>query len=566
MTFDEFKNKICQFKNYSSEDIELIKKAFLFGKKAFEGIKRKNGEPYFNHCLRTSLNLAELKLDFKMIIAGILHDILEDTPITEDELKKDFGEEITFLVKGVTYIGNIHYKKKDLEQADKLRKLIVSLTEDLRIAILKLADRLDNMRTLSFLPREKQKKIAMETQDIYAPLALRLGISSWAGELDDLAFKFLEPEKYQEINNLIKHKFKNGEKILKKIKFDLMQHLRKNNINFIEIQSRIKTPSSIFKKLKRKNFDLDQIYDILAIRIIVNTIEECYLTLGVIHSLYKPIMEEFNDYISHPKPNGYQSLHTTCLVHRETYVEFQIRTKEMHIRNEEGIAAYFAYADSKQTKKYQKEKPTIISEKELKIINELKKWKENILNQEEIIKALKTDFLKEEIYVFTPQGDIIKLPTGSTPLDFAYKIHTEIGNSYAGAKVNNKIVPITYELKSGDIVEIIRNKNKKPSIDWLQIVKTYEAKKRIKSFLKKLHPAFFQKSYSCQIWAKDRIGLLKDITNIISSQGINIIGLKSKVKKEKTFIYLEVKLTNKEELAKLKDNLKKRIPEIIEIK
>lgn len=561
MKFEEFKEKILMFRDYDPEDWQLIKKAFDFGQRVFKGIKRKSGEPYFNHCLRTALNLAELKLSASTICAGILHDVLEDTEVSQKELEENFGKEIAFLVNGVTNFKTIRYQEKDLQQAENLRKLILNMAEDLRVAILKLADRLDNMRTLEFLPPEKRRRFALETQDIYAPLALRFGLSEWAGELDDLAFKFLEPEKYKEIRDLIKEKISDGEKILKEVEEKVKEELGKRKIKLRIIQSRIKRPSSVYKKLKRKNFDIDQIFDLLAVRVIVTTVEECYLTLGVIHSLYKPILEEFNDYIAYPKPNGYQSLHTTCFLKEGIYIEFQIRTEEMHIKNEEGLAAYFAYADAKQTKIYQKENPVFAKEDELKIFQEIKKWKDSPSTE----KFLKSDFLKEKIYVFTPKGNVIELPLGSIPLDFAYKIHTDIGNTYAGAKVNGKMVPIDYELKTGDIVEIINQKNKKPSPDWLQIVKTYEAKKKIRSYLKKMHPSFFQKNYSFEIIAKDRIGLLRDIANVISSEGINIIGTKSKVKDGFTRIYVEVKLNDKKELERLKENLKKKIKEITKI-
>lgn len=564
MDFEEFKEIICIYRSYSEEDLNLIKKAFELGEKAFENIKRLSGEPYFNHCIRVALILAELGLDSKTICAGLLHDILEDTDIAEKEIENLLGQEILFLIKGVTKIEVVKYKEKNLEQARNLLKFILAISKDLRIAILKLADRLDNMRTLEYLPRERQINFALETQDIFVPLALRLGIYEWAGELDDLAFKFLEPEKYKEVIKMIEEKIKDGEKILIEIKSKLEEILKSKNINLIDIQFRIKRPSSVYKKLKRKDFDINQIYDLLAMRVIVSTVEECYITLGVIHSLYKPLLEEFNDYIANPKPNGYKSLHTTCYIGDGKYVEFQIRTYEMHKRNEEGIAATFAYAETKQTKNYQKKKAIFASKEDLSLIQEIRKWKME-KNQEDIIDVFKTDILKERIYVFTPKGEVIELPIGSTPLDFAYKIHTEIGNHYSGARVNGKMVPIDYELKTGDIVEIVTNKNKKPSLDWLQIVKTNYAKKKIRSSLKKLNPYLFQKTYIIYIKAKDRIGLLKDIANIISSKGFNITSSKSKVKNGIAKLYFEIKMNSKEEFNDLKDEIRKKIEGVIDI-
>ena len=475
MNFEEFKKNILFWKDFSVDDWKLIEKAFYWGEEIYKGIFRKSGEPYFNHCLRTALNLAQIGSEAKIISAGILHDSLEDGNLNEKILKEEFGEEIAFLVKGVTNIGHLKYKKKNLIQAENLRRLILYISKDIRVALVKLADRLDNMRTLEYLPEDKQKRIALETEDVFAPLALRLGMGDWAGELSDLAFKFLEPEKYKWIVEEYQKILANAKEYLENIRNIVEKEIIDKGIQLVKIESRVKRPSSIYKKLKRKNFDLSQIYDLLAFRIIVKTVEECYLVLGIIHSLFKPLIHEFDDYIAFPKPNGYQSLHTTVLGPEEKFIEFQIRTEEMHLYNEIGIAAYFAYADSKQTKDYLKRRSVLASEDDLRIFQALKNN----------IKIDFSDFFKDKIYVFTPKGDIIELPAGSTPLDFAYKIHTEIGHHFAGARVNNVIVPIDYKLNNGDMVEILTNKNKKPSLKWLKIVKSNEAKKKIKSFFKK---------------------------------------------------------------------------------
>jgi len=555
MNFENFKEKLLLCRNYSDEELLLIEKAFYFGEKAYQGVKRKSGEPYLNHCLRTALNLAELKLPAEMITAGILHDVLEDGNVSEEELKNEFGEEINFLVKGVTKISSYRYKEKNLAQAENLRKLILATIKDVRVAIIKLADRLDNMRTLEYLEPEKRIRFALETSDIYAPLALRLGISEWAGELDDLALKYLDPEKYHSLKLEIEKRVADGKSYLEKLKPLIENELGKKNINIIKIEYRVKRISSVYKKLPRKNYDLDKIYDLLAFRIIVKTVEDCYLALGVLHSLFKPLMHEFDDYIAFPKPNGYRSLHTTVITDEGKYIEFQIKTEEMHLYNEFGMAAYLAYADAKQTKTYQEEKPIFADEEELKIIQNLRDWQEGF-----------TDIFKEKIYVLTPKGDVVELPANSTPLDFAYKIHTELGNHFAGARVNQKLVPIDYKLQNGDVVEILINKNRKPSPDWLNIVQSANAKKKIKAELKKNHFIFKPRlNAEIKIIAQDRVGLLKDIANVISSQAINIIGSRSKTKKDLAYLYFTLQINDKKELESLKELIKTKIKEVIEI-
>jgi GTP pyrophosphokinase len=555
MNFENFKKKLLLYKNYSDKELLLIEKAFYFSKKAHDGVKRKSGEPYLNHCLRTALNLAKFKLPSEIIVAGILHDVLEDGNISEKELENEFGEEINFLIKGVTKISSYHYKEKNLVQAENLRKLILATIKDFRVAIIKLADRLDNMRTLEYLESEKRKRIALETSDIYAPLALRLGISELAGELDDLALKHLEPEKYRSLKLEIEKRVTGGKSYLEKLKPLIENELQKKNTNLVKIEYRVKRISSIYKKLPRKNYDLDKIYDLLAFRIIVKAIEDCYLALGVLHSLFKPLMHEFDDYIAFPKPNGYRSLHTTVITDEGKYVEFQIKTEEMHLYNEFGMAAYLTYADAKQTKTYQKEKPVFANEEELKIIQNLRDWQEGF-----------SDIFKEKIYVLTPKGDVIELPADSTPLDFAYKIHSYLGDHFAGARVNQKLVSTDYKLRNGDAVEIIVNKNRKPSPDWLNIVKSVHAKKKIKSQLLKEHFIFMPKiSVELKVTAQDRVGLLKDIANIISSQDINIASNRSKTKKGLAYLYFTLQINDRKELNSLKELIKTKIKEVIEI-
>jgi GTP pyrophosphokinase len=557
MNFKKFKAKILRFRNFSKKEWDLIEKAYFYAKKAYSGLIRLNGEPHFYHCLRTALNLALLKMDSSTIIAGILHDVLEDTSISKDELIDKFNKEIVFLVEGVTKISNYKYEKRNINQAENLRKLILNIIKDNRVAIIKLADRLDNMRTLQFLPKEKRLRVAIETSDIYVPLANRLGISEWAGELDDLVLKNIDPEKYSWLVRKIKQKVSTGKNYLEKIRLRLENEIKNNKIELKTIQYRVKRPSSVYKKLQRKNFDFNQIYDLLALRIIVNKTEECYLVLGIIHSIFKPLMHEFDDYIAFPKPNGYQGLHTTVIDDNGQILEIQIKTEEMHYRNEYGTAAYFAYAEAKETNSYKKQKPIFANLEDVKSVLALKDWREGL-----------QEAISEKIYVFTPKGDVIDLPLGSTPLDFAYKIHTNLGHHFAGARVNQKIVSIDYKLNNGDLVEIITNKNKKPSRDWLTIVKSVKAKKKIRSYLNKYEETVFAKlgNYKINIIAKDRIGLLKDITDIISAKKFNIFDSKSKVKKNIAYLSFIIKSKSKEEILDLKELLKNKIKDIIEIR
>lgn len=567
MDFREFKYKILEFRQFSQNELDFIERAFYFGKKVHNGQKRKNGEDYFNHCIRTAINLAQLKLDQIFIVSGLLHDVIEDAKVKEEEIEQNFGKEVTFIVKGVTKIGHYkYYYEEDVIQAENLRNFILAISEDIRVAIVKLADRLDNMRTLQYLPPEKQKKIALETKDIYAPLAVRLGIYEWAGELDDLSFKFLNPEKYEEIIKFYEPYITKNEPYLINIIENIKNDLEERGIKVHKIDYRIKRPSSIYKKLVKKNFDYQKIYDLFGIRIIVEKVEECYVVLGVIHSKFPYLKSEFDDYIANPKPNGYQSLHTVVLTPYNFYVEFQIRTLEMHEYAEYGTAAYFVYSESKSTNLYRKNISILAGEEDVKLIEELRKWRE-VRDLNEFIERIKNEFFKERIYVFTPKGKLIELPYGSTPIDFAYKVHSEIGNHCERAKVNGKIVPLNYELQNGDIVEIITNKNKKPSIDWLSFVKTSNAKKKIKAFLRKEKLKLLPKMIvSLVILAKDKIGLLDEILKCFKFKKINIIFHKGKVENKIAILKFKFEVKNKKELDEFIKYLKENVKEILEIK
>ncbi len=456
-----------------SEDEEKIIKAYEFAKEKHKDQKRKTGEPYIIHPLNVALILSDLGMDTETVIAGLLHDTLEDTETTYEEIKENFGETVANLVEGVTKIGKIRYKS---DQAENYRKLIIATAKDPRVIILKLADRLDNMKTLWIFKEEKRRRIARETLEIYAPLAHRLGVWKIKTELEDYAFKYLFPEEYEKVKNFVQQSRKELDEYLKKYIIPKVKKALEEAGVKAEIKYRLKHYYSIWEKTKRKGIKLEEVHDILGVRILVNTIPECYTTLGVIHSLFKPVPGKFKDYISLPKPNLYQSLHTTVVGDKGRLVEFQIRTYEMHERAEKGIASHWAYKEGK-------------SPESLEVYNWLRELVENLQgskNPSEVLENLKSDLFFEEVFVFTPKGDLIVLPKGSTPVDFAYKIHTEVGNHCAGAKVNGRIVPLDYKLQNGDVVEIITNPNKKPSYEWLNFVKTSKARNKIKHYLRQL--------------------------------------------------------------------------------
>jgi len=453
------------------EHRELISRAYEFAKERHGDQKRKTGEPYIIHPLNVSLILSELGMDIETVVAGLLHDVLEDTQTSYDELKEVFGENVANLVEGVTKIGKIKYKS---EQAENYRKLILATAKDPRVIILKLADRLDNMKTLWVFREEKRKRIALETLEIFAPLAHRLGVWKIKNELEDLAFKYLYPGEYEKIKGFVQQSKRELENYLKKYVIPKVKEALENYGISAEIQYRSKHYYSIWEKTRRKRIRLEDVHDILGVRIIVDTVPKCYTVLGIIHSLFKPIPGKFKDYISLPKPNLYQSLHTTVIATKGKLVEFQIRTREMHERAEKGIASHWAYKEG-------------IKPDDSQIYTWLRELVESIqgsLNSSELLENLKNNLFFEEIFVFTPKGDLVVLPKGSTPVDFAYKIHTDIGNHCMGAKVNRRIVPLNYKLQNGDMVEIITHPNKTPSYEWLSFVKTSKAKSKIKQFLK----------------------------------------------------------------------------------
>jgi len=472
-----FWEKINERKNLY--DIELIKKALEFSKKAHKNQKRASGEPYFTHPLTVAYYLLDWGLDEKTIVAALLHDVLEDTNVGREEIINEFGLKIADLVDGVTKLKEIksYGEKKELEN---LRKMFIAMARDIRVVLIRLADRLHNLQTLRYLPSEKRKEIAQETIEIYAPLADRLGMGQLRGKLEDLAFPYFLPKEYKWLRSLVKEDLKEKHTYIKKVIKYLRQLLRREGIKFIEIDGRVKHFYSLYRKLLRYNKDISKVYDLEAVRIIVPTVEECYKTLGIIHKHFKPLIGRIKDYISMPKPNGYRALHTTVFALDGKIIEIQIKTLAMHKEAEWGIASHIIYADKKES--------IVPKENQINWIRQLAEWQKEISNLDEFAEVLKKDLFGNRIYVFTPRGDIKELPEGATPVDFAYAVHSEVGNRCIGAKVNGRIVTLDTPLNNGDIVEILTaKKTKGPSRDWLSFVKTKEARLKIKNWFKKIN-------------------------------------------------------------------------------
>ena len=468
----------------------LIGRAFLFSEKAHAGQKRKSGEPYFNHAIATGNILLSWHMDEITVAAGLLHDTVEDTGVPLDTIKKEFGEEVTFLVDGVTKLGHIKYRGSSeggamQNKAENLRKMILALSQDLRVVFIKLADRMHNMQTLAALPPAKQKRVALETDEIYASLAYRLGMHNVSGELQDLAFPYLHPREYEWLLGATKERYTARLKYLEKIKPQVKKLLEDHDIKPLDIEIRAKRYSSLYKKLLKRDMDLERVNDLVAMRVIVAAIPECYAALGVIHEAWRPLPRRIKDYIAIPKPNAYRSLHTTVVGPEEKTIEFQIRTKEMHDENEYGVAAHWLYDRRKSGEVVSGKKLA----QEIEWVQQLKHWQERLEGDaedpEEFLRAMKIEFFQQRIFAVTPAGDVVDLPAGSTPIDFAYHVHSEIGDSATGAKVNGIMSTLDNKLKSGDVVEIITQKGKRPSEDWLTFVKTSMARDRIKAVIRK---------------------------------------------------------------------------------
>ena len=473
---DKVKELLDKVSYLDEESVKEIEKAAYYIIDKHKNQYRKSGEPYYIHPLEAAKILADLKLDKVSIISALLHDVVEDTDTTLDEIKELFGEKVATIVDGVTKIGKYEFKSKKEAEAENFRKMIVSMAKDIRVILVKLADRLHNARTFEFLRPEKQKEKAKETLEIYAPLAARLGLWRIKSELEDISFKYLYPEEYKKVETYVAQSKESQERYLREEVVPAIEKtLQEHGIN-AQIQYRSKHLYSIFEKTKRKGIKLSDIYDIYGIRILVDSVKDAYLTLGLIHSTYKPVPGRFKDYISLPKSNLYQALHTTVVGPKGKFVEIQIKTHDMHRIAEEGIAAHWRYKGGEN-----------LSEKDLQSFFWLKNLLDSIKENpsSELLENVKGDLLDDEIFVFTPKGDLIKLPVGATPVDFAYAIHTQVGNRCTGAKVNGKIVPLDKPLRSGDVVEIITSKNKKPSKDWLKFVVTSKAKTSIKQYIHK---------------------------------------------------------------------------------
>lgn len=481
-----YKELIDKIKTYHpSDDFSMVEKAYKLAVEAHKEQKRKSGEPYIIHPLKVAYILAELELDMETITAGILHDIIEDTPYTYEDITHLFGEEIAALVDGVTKLGKLSYTTKEEAQAENYRKMFLAMAKDIRVILIKLADRLHNMRTLNYMTPEKQREKAQETLDIYAPLAHRLGISKIRSEMEDLCFKYLNPDAYFDLAAKIQKKKEERDQFVQSMVQELQTKMNEAGIKG-KVYGRTKHFFSIYKKMVNQNKTLDQIYDLFAIRALVDSVKDCYAVLGIVHTAYTPMPGRFKDYIAMPKPNMYQSLHNTLIGPHGQVFEVQIRTWKMHRTSEYGIAAHWKYKEGRANEKSSKAQKS--EEAKLAWLRQIMEWQKDMSDNKEYLDTIKLDLniYSTQVYAFTPQGDVIQLTKDSTPIDFAYMIHSAVGNKMVGARVNNKIVPLDHKIQNGDIVEIITSQNSKgPNRDWLAIVKTAQARTKIKQWFKK---------------------------------------------------------------------------------
>jgi len=457
-----------------NDDLEIIRKAYEFSQQYHAGQSRASGEPYLIHPLEVALVLAEMKLDSTAIAAGLLHDSVEDTSVTIDQIRQEFGEQVAHIVEGVTKISMIHMAEREQQQAENVRKMLLAMVEDIRVVLIKLADRLHNMRTLEHLPAERQQQIATETLEIYAPLAHRLGMGKVRGELEDLAFRYTDPIGHEQVRQAVESRRKAGEQFLEKTVITIREKLKETGVE-ARVEYRIKRLYSIQQKLLRQRITVDQVYDLLAVRIISKSVRDCYAALGAIHQMWRPVPGRIKDFIAMPRPNLYQSLHTSVITETGTPFEVQIRTEEMHKMAEEGISAHWKYKDGAPV--------TAKDEQRLAWLRQVVEWQQDVSDPNEFLSTLKIDLYPEEVYTFTPKGKIVTLPREATPVDFAYAIHTEVGHTCVGGKVNGRIVPLRYQLRHGDVVEILTQPGHGPSRDWLSFVKSSRARNRIKHWL-----------------------------------------------------------------------------------
>lgn len=511
-----------------SQSLELIKKAYIYSAELHKDQIRLSGEPYINHPVETAYSLVELKMDEYCISAGLLHDVLEDTLVSYDVLVKEFGDEIAQLVDGVTKIGKIQFSTKAERKAENYRKMLIAMAKDIRVIIIKLADRLHNIKTLDFQPIEKRENIARETLEIYTPIANRLGMAKIKSELEDLSFKYIKPEVYEYLKKEVDKRIAQRGDYVERVKEIIKKLLADHNIP-CEVSGRPKHLYSINQKMEKQKISLDQIYDLIAFRIIVKTIKECYEVLGIIHSQWRPVPGRFKDYIGVPKPNMYQSLHTTVIGPEGERIEIQIRTEEMHKIAEFGIAAHWKYKEGRVR--------ALKEEERFAWLRQILEYQKESKDAKDFIESIKTDIFSDEVYVFTPKGDVIVLPRSSTVVDFAYAIHSEVGNHCIGAKVNGKIVTLKYELQTGDVVEIVTSSQQKPSADWLKFVKTSKAKAKIRQFVKQSQ---YQKSIEIGKELLDKaLKKSESSLNKLSKQDINKI-LKIFNVKEEEELYSQI--------------------------
>jgi GTP diphosphokinase / guanosine-3',5'-bis(diphosphate) 3'-diphosphatase len=474
LTVTRFRDLLRKIGSYRpNDDLTLVKKAYEFSLRHHEGQTRASGEPYVVHPVEVATVLADMRLDTTAIAAGLLHDAIEDTPVTVDDIRAEFGEQVAHIVEGVTKISKIDFASREEAQAESVRKMVLAMVDDIRVVMIKLADRLHNMRTLNHLPPERQIKIARETLEIYAPIAHRLGMGKIRGELEDLSFQYVDPIAYHQVKDAIDSRRKQGEAFLAQVQGIIEQKLRENNIE-ATVDARIKRIYSIWQKLQKQHISVEQIFDMLALRIVTQSVNDCYAVLGLIHNQWRPVPGRIKDMIAMPRPNLYQSLHTTVIADNGHAFEVQIRTEDMHKMAEEGIAAHWKYKDGPISAR---------DEKRLAWLRQVVEWQREVPDPNEFLSALKIDLYPEEVYTFTPKGKIVILPREATPVDFAYTIHSQVGDTCVGAKVNGRIVPLKYTLRSGDIVEILTQPGHRPSRDWLTYVKSTRARQKIKHWL-----------------------------------------------------------------------------------
>src|SRR6476620_6779653 len=474
LTLTKFRDLMKRMQeNRPQDDLTIIKKAYDYSLKHHEGQTRASGQPYLVHPLEVALVLAEMKMDPVTIAAGLLHDSVEDTSVTVVDIRKEFGEQVAHIVEGVTKISAIDFATREEQQAENLRKMMLAMVDDIRVVLIKLADLLHNMRTLEHLPPERQQKIAKETLEIYASIAHRLGMGKIRGELEDLGFRYVDPIAYQQVHDAVEARRKAGEAFLARVESIFRDKLKEAGIT-ATVESRIKRLYSIHKKLQRQHITVEQVYDLYAMRVVTKSVQDCYAVLGIIHNLWRPVPGRIKDFIAMPRPNFYQSLHTSVIAENGTPFEVQIRTEEMHKIAEEGIAAHWKYKDGPVTAQ---------DEQRLAWLLQVVEWQRDVSDPNEFLSTLKIELYPEEVYTFTPKGKVVVLPRDSTPIDFAYTIHTEVGHTCVGAKVNGRMVPLRHKLHSGDIVEILTQPGHKPSRDWLAIVKSSRSRNKIKHWL-----------------------------------------------------------------------------------